>query len=89
MLHFTSRLVILFIFRYGDITPRSVPGKIIAMIWTLVGLVLTGILTGALTSTVTTLTIPVATSLYGSKVGNRITSLKEFAMNQLLPLQMH
>ena len=54
--------------RYGDITPRSIPGRIVAMIWTLIGLVLVGILTGALTSTVTTLTIPPTAKLYDTNV---------------------
>lgn len=57
-----------FDFRYGDITPRSVPGRIIATVWTLIGLILVGILTGALTSTVTTLTIKQAAKLYDTKV---------------------
>ncbi|XP_065064502.1 uncharacterized protein LOC135690773 [Rhopilema esculentum] len=52
---------------YGDITPRTYLGKIIGMIWTLIGLVLTGILTGALTSTVTALSISPTATLYDTK----------------------
>ena len=58
-------------YRYGDISPRSVPGRIVAMIWTLIGLVLVGILTGALTSTITTLTIPPAPKLYDTNVSRK------------------
>eukprot|EP00795_Rhopilema_esculentum_P001382 gene1382-15786_t len=49
---------------YGDVTPRTFLGRLIGIIWTLIGLVLTGILTGALTSTITTLTIPPTVTLY-------------------------
>ena len=60
--------------RYGDIAPRSIPGRIVAMIWTLIGLVLVGILTGALTSTVTTLTIPPTAKLYDTNVSREYPS---------------
>ena len=74
-----------FCFRYGDVTPRSVPGRIIAMIWTLIGLVLVGILTGALTSTVTTLTIPPAAKLYDTNV----SCIEYFKYSQInIPLKL-
>ena len=64
-------IIYLVYFRYGDISPRSFPGRIVAMIWTLIGLVLVGILTGALTSTITTLTIPPTPNLYDTNVSRR------------------
>ena len=54
--------------RYGDITPKTIPGRIFGVIWTLVSLVLNGILIGSLTSSVTTLTLPPAVKLYGTTV---------------------
>eukprot|EP00795_Rhopilema_esculentum_P012024 gene12024-2609_t len=51
---------------YGDITPRTIKGRIVAIIWTLAGLVLSGILLGALTSSVTSLTLPPEVQLYGT-----------------------
>ena len=63
-----SAVNLFFDFRYGDIAPRSVPGRIIAIVWTIVGLVVWGITSGALTSSITTKTLPTNFKLYGTKV---------------------
>jgi len=52
---------------YGDITPRTIRGRVVAIAWTLAGLVLSGILLGSLTSSVTSLTLPPEVKLYGTK----------------------
>lgn len=61
-------LVCLFINRYGDRSPRSIPARIFGIIWTLIGLVIISVLVGALSTTLTSVTVEHPIILYGSKV---------------------
>jgi len=54
---------------YGDLTPRSVLSRSIAMTWFLVGLVLNGIIVGFITSALTSFTSEESISLYNTPTG--------------------
>ncbi|XP_078343113.1 uncharacterized protein LOC144628876 isoform X2 [Oculina patagonica] len=54
---------------YGDRSPRSIPARIFAIMWTLTGLVIIGILIGAIASSLTSVTVDHSIILYGSKIG--------------------
>lgn len=54
--------------RYGDRSPRSIPARIFAIIWTLAGLVIIGILVGGVASSLTSVTVAQSIILYGAKV---------------------
>jgi hypothetical protein len=59
----------IFVFSYGDRSPRTTLGRLFAITWTLTGLVATSIMVGNLTSS---LTVSVSTQaekiIYGAKV---------------------
>lgn len=61
-------IMMLFLFRYGDRSPRSIPARIFAIIWTLAGLVIIGILVGGVASSLTSVTVDQSIILYGAKV---------------------
>ena len=57
--------------RYGDRAPVTIPGRVLAMTWSLVGLIITGITAGALTNSlalVVKLGEGKALSIHGFKV---------------------
>ena len=60
--------VCIFVNRYGDRSPRSIPARIFGIIWTLIGLVMISVLVGALATTLTSVTVEQPIILYGSKV---------------------
>ena len=60
--------VCIFVNRYGDRSPRSIPARILGIIWTLIGLVIISVLVGALATTLTSVTVEQPIILYGSKV---------------------
>ena len=60
--------VCLFVNRYGDRSPRSIPARILGIIWTLIGLVIISVLVGALATALTSVTVEQPIILYGSKV---------------------
>ena len=53
---------------YGDIAPVSIPGRSFAIIWILVGLVITAILTGAITTSLTSSVMASSAKIYGTSV---------------------
>ena len=56
------------LFSYGDITPRSVAGKLIAFFWMLIGPVLNSLIVGSLTTAITAVISSKSTMLYGMTV---------------------
>ena len=54
--------------RYGDRSPRSIPARIFAILWTLTGLVIIVILVGGVASSLTSVTVDHSIILYGAKV---------------------
>ncbi|KAL9960826.1 hypothetical protein ACROYT_G034331 [Oculina patagonica] len=74
---------------YGDRSPRSIPARIFAIMWTLTGLVIIGILIGAIASSLTSVTVDHSIILYGSKIGaihnsteHQIAILKNARVNE-------
>ena len=55
--------------RYGDKTPRTILGRIIAMFWPMVGQVFVVILVAQVTSQLSAGIIGVEIKIYGKKVG--------------------
>eukprot|EP00794_Sanderia_malayensis_P004564 gene4564-5161_t len=53
---------------YGDIAPRGSFGRIIGVVWTLVGLVVNGILISSISTALTVITVKQQTMLYGANV---------------------
>jgi len=53
---------------YGDVTPRSFIGKLVSIVWILMGLVLNGIIISFITAAVTTINIPTEYGLHNTKV---------------------
>ena len=53
---------------YGDRYPRSMGGRLFAVMWILVGMVIISIFTAALTSSLTTLSLETQVKLPGAKV---------------------
>lgn len=58
-----------FLCSYGDRYPRSIGGRLFAVMWILVGMVIISIFTAALTSSLTTLSLETKVKLPGTKVG--------------------
>jgi len=54
---------------YGDIAPISVPGRSFALVWILIGLVITAILTGVITTGLTSSVMTSSAKIYGTKLG--------------------
>lgn len=54
--------------RYGDRTPLSNAARVIAMVWTLTGVILIGILVGFIAVSLTSVAVGVDYKLYGAKV---------------------
>ena len=57
--------------RYGDKTARTLPGRVFAVIWVLIGLVISSLLIGSIATAFTSTTSPPEDSvkmLYGAKV---------------------
>ena len=55
-------------YSYGDRSPRGFLARIFAIIWVLVGLVITSIFTGVVTTSLTAITLSTDVKLYGTKV---------------------
>ena len=55
--------------RYGDRTPFSNPARLIAVVWTLAGVIIIGILVGFIAVSLTGVTVGVDYKLYGAEVG--------------------
>ena len=55
-------------YRYGDIAPRGVPGRLFAIVWILCGLVIIAIFTSVVTTSLTVVTLSTTKNLYGSMV---------------------
>lgn len=55
-------------YSYGDRSPRSIPGRVFAIIWTLVGLVITGIMVGDLAASLTLSVSESEKMIYGAEV---------------------
>ena len=53
---------------YGDRSPRTKLGRVFAIVWTLMGLVVTGIMIGDLASSLTVSVADVEKIIYGAKV---------------------
>ena len=69
--HVLTRFLLISSFSYGDKTARTFIGRVFAVIWILVGLVICSMLIGAIGSAFTSITVvspPVATMLYGARV---------------------
>ena len=56
--------------RYGDRAPKSIPGRIFGIMWTLTGLVIISILIGAIASSLTTVNVKKEIMLYGREVSH-------------------
>ena len=56
------------IYSYGDRAPRTKLGRVFAITWTLVGLIVTGIMVGNLASSLTVSVSHVEKIIYGTKV---------------------
>lgn len=57
-----------FLHRYGDRSPRGFVARIFAIIWVLVGLVITSIFTGVVTTSLTAITLSTDVKLYNTHV---------------------
>ena len=57
-----------FLCSYGDLTPRSVPAKLLSIVWFLIGLILNGIVVGFITTALVTINEPKKVTLYNTKV---------------------
>ena len=55
-------------FRYGDIAPVCVPGRLFAVVWILTGLVIIAIFTGVITTSLTVIAMSADVKLYGATV---------------------
>ncbi|XP_022795614.1 uncharacterized protein LOC111334188 isoform X1 [Stylophora pistillata] len=53
---------------YGDRSPRGFLARIFAIVWVLVGLVITSIFTGVVTTSLTAITLSTDVKLYGTKI---------------------
>ncbi|KAL9958187.1 hypothetical protein ACROYT_G035165 [Oculina patagonica] len=53
---------------YGDRSPRGFVARIFAIVWVLVGLVITSIFTGVVTTSLTAITLSTDVKLYGTKI---------------------
>ena len=58
--------------RYGDRLPLSTIARLIAIVWTLTGVVILGILVGSIAVSLTYQTVGIDYKLYGAKVNFRI-----------------
>ena len=54
--------------RYGDRLPLSYVARLVAIVWTLIGVILTGLLVGAIAVSLTNETVGADYKLYGAKV---------------------
>ena len=70
-LQISEQLLVSLTYRYGDRTPNSVPGRLLAICWVLIGLVMVGILTSSFATSLTTVALNNDVKLYGAKVSNR------------------
>ena len=55
-------------FRYGDIAPKGVPGRIFGIIWILGGLIIIAMFTGGISTSLTASVMTGNLKLYGTKV---------------------
>lgn len=53
--------------RYGDRTPLSNPARLVAIVWTLTGVIIIGILVGFIAVSLTSVSVGVDYKLYGAK----------------------
>ncbi|XP_028403045.1 uncharacterized protein LOC114525810 [Dendronephthya gigantea] len=73
---------------YGDRSPKTTLGRLFAITWTLVGLVVTGIMVGNLTSSLTLSVTFTEKIIYGAKVG-ALDSSPEFRLGVRLNAKMN
>ena len=66
----TKTITVSFSSSYGDRSPRGFVARIFAIVWVLVGLVITSIFTGVVTTSLTAITLSTDVKLYGTKVGS-------------------
>lgn len=59
---------------YGDRSPRGFVARIFAIVWVLVGLVITSIFTGVVTTSLTAITLSTDVKLYGTKIAAVVNS---------------
>ena len=57
-----------FFFRYGDITPRTLLGRVLTITWLVIGMLLTGIVIGTIAGVVGGSDLETSLSLSGQKV---------------------
>ena len=55
-------------FRYGDRSPVTIPGRIFAIIWVLMGLVIISIVTGGIVTSISSVLVIQEDKLYGAQV---------------------
>ena len=75
-----TTLLSCFLRRYGDRLPLSFVARIIAIVWTVAGVILTGLLVSAISVCLTGETIGVDYKLYGAKVICRNYSCLDFSL---------
>jgi hypothetical protein len=56
------------IFRYGDRSPVTIPGRLFAIVWVLMGLVIISIVTGGIVTSITSILVVQEDKLYGAQV---------------------
>ena len=61
-------------FRYGDRSPVTIPGRIFAIIWVLMGLVIISIVTGGIVTSITSVLVVQEDKIYGAQVKCRTLS---------------
>lgn len=75
------RVYFIFVNRYGDRCPQSIPAKVFAMVWFLIGLVIFSLFIGSLTAVLTVTVVSMdlystsATSSSNGKVLTVVSSL--------------
>ena len=58
--------------RYGDITPKTILGRLFTVIWTLVGVVLTALIVGQITNSLTTRTVQTPESVKSNSAKEKV-----------------
>ena len=60
--------IVFFLYSFGDFIPRRISSRILAMAWSLVGIIMNSLIVGSLVTTLMTLNIQKEVKLYGTKV---------------------
>ena len=66
------KTIICFNSRYGDRSPVTVPDRIFAIVWVLMGLVIISIVTGGIVTSITLVLVVQEGKLYGARVKIRV-----------------